>query len=150
MDTKEFKRLFGEVAAANGFVAAYGGWFQGSPECVVVLDLQKSNYGNYYELNVKVFVQGLFGEHHGRTKEMVKRHTGDVFRRQPKDYDPPLDLDSGLSYDERKAAIQALFSNFLVPFASEALSRAGIFSLAERGEIYLLPAVRKELEAASS
>lgn len=149
MDTKELKRLFGQVAAAHGFAADHGGWFQGTKECVIVLDLQKSNYANRYELNVKVFVQGMFGEQYGRTKQMVKRHMGSLFTRPPGSYKPTLNLDSTLSYEERKASLEVLFRDFIVPFTTEALSREGIFRLAARDEVLLLPAVRKELERLS-
>jgi hypothetical protein len=144
MDIKEFKKLFSKVAIANGFTAAYGGWFRESPESVVVLDLQKSNFGNYVELNIKVFVQGLFGTHHTRNKEMVKALTGDVFFRPPELYRGALDLDDVIP-NERKAAIKRLFHEFVMPITADALSRAGLGTLAARGSVHVLPAVRREL-----
>ena len=71
-DIAEFKQLFSEVAVAHQFVRDHGGWFRESPECIVVLNLQRSNFGRYFELNVKVFVRGLFGESRARAKDMVK------------------------------------------------------------------------------
>ena len=82
-DSEQFRKLFSEVAVARDFVWAHGGWFGESPECVIVLDQQKSNLGNYFELNIKVFVQGLFSVCYSRSKEMVKRLTGDVLLRPP-------------------------------------------------------------------
>ena len=61
MESKDFRKLFNEIAKNNGFEPAFGGWFKESDECIVALYLQKSNFGNYYELNIKTFVQGLFG-----------------------------------------------------------------------------------------
>jgi hypothetical protein len=49
MDSKEFKIVFGEIVKVNSFEKAFGGWFKESPKCIIVLDLQKSNYGDYYE-----------------------------------------------------------------------------------------------------
>ena len=51
MESKEFKKVFEKVAKANNFEKAFGGWFKESTECIVVLCLQKSNFGDYYELN---------------------------------------------------------------------------------------------------
>lgn len=147
MDVKEFKKLFSEVAVANGFTAAHGGWFRQSTECVVVLDLQKSNFGNYFYLNIKIFVQGLFGHRYTPTKEMVKKLTGDVFLRPPDPYRLCLDLDRVGSRDQHKAVLEDLFRQFVTPVTNDALSRMGIMSLNARGQVHLLPAVRRELEA---
>ena len=61
MESKEFKNVFEKVAKANNFEKAFGGWFKESTECIVILCLQKSNFGDYYELNIKIFIQGMFG-----------------------------------------------------------------------------------------
>ena len=68
MDSKEFKKIFGEVAKSYGFERAFGGWFKDSAESIVVLDLQKSNFGDYYEMNVKIYVQGMFGNSYSKSK----------------------------------------------------------------------------------
>lgn len=81
MDSKEFKKLFGEVAKSNGFERAFGGWFKDSVESIVVLDLQKSNFGDYYEMNIKIYVQGIFGNSYSKNKDLVKKDTGDIFIR---------------------------------------------------------------------
>jgi hypothetical protein len=47
--------------------------------------------------------------------------------------------------EKRKADLAKLFSDFIVPFTDKALSKSGIRELAEKGEIFLLPAVKIEL-----
>ena len=79
MDSKEFKNLFDTVAKANDFERAFGGWFKESSESIIVLDLQKSNFGDYYELNIKIFVQGIFGNKYTKSRDLVRKHTGDIF-----------------------------------------------------------------------
>jgi uncharacterized protein DUF4304 len=145
MEAKQFKKLFSEVAIANGFTWAHGGWFQESPECVVVLDLQKSNFGSHFELNLKVFIQGLFGRRYVQSKALVKKDTGDVFRRPPERYTSGLDLSLRVSDAERRDVLDALFREFVNPTAADALSREGLKSLEARGAVCLLPAVRQEL-----
>ena len=145
METTRFKELFSEIAIANGFKAAYGGWFRESPECLVILGLQNSNFGNYFELNVKVFIQGLFGRRYVRSKNLMKKDTGDVFLRPSERYTRVLDLGQPMSSVQRHALLDALFREFLNPTAADALSREGLILLDSRGAIYLLPAVRQEL-----
>lgn len=145
MDSKEFKKLFGEVAKSNRFERAFGGWFKDSAESIVVLDLQKSNFGDYYEMNIKIYVQGMFGNNYSRSKDLVKRDVGDIFRRQPSEYRLVFDFDEPMGDEERKEKLEKLFSEFIVPFADKASSKSGIRTLAEKGEITLLPAVKSEL-----
>jgi hypothetical protein len=145
MNTEQFKELFSATATAHGFTWACGGWFRQSPECLVVLNLQKSNFGNYFDLNIKVYIQGLFGKEYSPSKELVKRNTGDVFLRPPQQYDECLDLGNTVSSGKRRTIVEGLFLDFLNPLANDALSRAGLVSLAERGLVFLLPAVRQEL-----
>jgi hypothetical protein len=145
MDSKEFKKVFGDVAKSNGFESAFGGWFKESTESIVVLDLQKSNFGDYYEMNIKIYVQGIFGNSYTRNKDLVKKDTGDVFMRQPPEYKSVFDFDEPMDEERRKESLGKLFSEFIVPFTDKALSKSGIKDLAEKGEITLLPAVKEEL-----
>ena len=139
MESKEFKKVFEKVAKANNFEKAFGGWFKESTECIVVLCLQKSNFGDYYELNIKIFIQGMFGNKYTRSKDLVKKNVGDVFTRQPSDYSNVLDFDISIE------KLESLFREFIVPFTDLALSRLGLRELAKEGKIFLLPAVKEGL-----
>lgn len=145
MDNKEFKQLFDRIAKFGGFEYVYGGWYKTSEECIVILELQKSNFGNYYELNIKIYVQGIFNNNYIINKDLVKKDTGDIFRRQPYEYRSVFDFDEPMNDEERNAGLIKLFSDFIMPFTDKALLKSGIKELAEKGEIILLPAVRKEL-----
>jgi hypothetical protein len=145
MNSKEFKTLFHEVAKINHFEKAFGGWFRESLECIIVLDLQKSNFGDYYDLNIKIYIQGTFGNAYVKGKDLVKKDVGNVFRRQPKNYSEVFNFDTAMDDAYRKKRLEDLFSEFIEPFVNKALSKSGIKELAEKQEIYLLPAVKKEL-----
>ena len=141
-----FKRnIFNEVAKRNNFGKAFGGWFIESPECIVVLDLQKSNFGDYYELNIKIFVQGMFGNAYVKGKDLVKKQVGDTFTRQPDNYKDVFEFDRTMADDKRTQKLEELFSAFIKPFANKALSRQGLKELGDQEKIFLLPAVKSEL-----
>ncbi len=144
MDKSIFKKLFGKEACNNGFEFSFGGWFKESNECVIAIDLQKSNYGKYYYVNIKVFIQGTFGKTYVKSKALVKNEIGNIFTRTPPEYDDVLDIESTLEFEERKEKLHKLFSDFIVPETNKTITRAGIKSLAESGE-FLLPAIKKEL-----
>jgi hypothetical protein len=145
MNSKEFKKLFGEVAKANEFESAFGGWFKEGEECIAVLDLQKSNFGDYYQLMIKIYVQGMFGNKYSKSKDLVKKEGGDVFRGEPPHYKDVFDFDEPMDDEKRKERLAKLFSEFIVPFTDKALSRQGLKELAAKEEVFLLPAVKAEL-----
>lgn len=115
METSDFKKMFGEVSKENGFERAYEGWFRESPEVILVLDLQKSNFGNYYYLNIKLFIQGAFGNAYSKSKKLVKSDVGNIFLRQPDNYSNLLDLDAALEDSDRKNRLRKMFKDFIVP-----------------------------------
>ena len=145
MNSKEFKRVFDKLAQANNFEKLFSGWFKESLESIVVLDLQRSNFGNYYELNIKIFVQGLFDNKYVRNKDLVKRYTGDIFIRQPNEYNNVFNLEILMDDKKRKKELECLFQKFIVPLVHQALSRVGLKELDKQGKIFILPAVKERL-----
>ena len=145
MNSKDFKDAFSEKAVHHGFEKAHGGWFKDSKECIVVLDLQKSNYGNYYELNKKIYIQGMFGATHTKSKDLVKKNSGDVFRRQPNKYQDIFNLENHIDDSGRAALLNDFFLEFVLPFTNTSLSRDGLLQLAEKKEIVLMPAISEGL-----
>lgn len=146
METRIFKKEFGGISRKNGFESAFSGWFKESNECIIVLDLQKSNYGNYYQLIIKIFVQHIFGITYVKSKDLVKKEIGDVETGESQEYRGIFDLDILMNDIERKQKLETLFREYIVPITNKGLTRAGIKELAATDQIHLLPAVRKELE----
>jgi hypothetical protein len=50
----------------------------------------------------------------------------------------------------QSAMLSGLFAEFIDPLATEAATRSGILRLAERGSVFLLPAVRNQLSGTAS
>ena len=145
MENKQFKKLLGEIATKNGFESAFGGWFKESPECIISLYLQKSGYGNYYLLNIKIFIQKMFEKQYIKNKDLVSKYGGNVFREPPKEYDPALNLEILMEDLKRGQLLESMFNDFITPFTEKALSKKGVLELAEEKKVFLLPAVKEEL-----
>ncbi|AKK71314.1 hypothetical protein OK18_00480 [Chryseobacterium gallinarum] len=146
MNSKEFKQVFGEIAKKNGFLQAFGGWFKDSPECIAILELQKSKYGDYYQLNIKIFMQKSFGRTYLPTKELIKSPMGDVNGGVPQSFKEVFDFDRVLNDEYRIEKLNELFIDHIIPFTTRTSTKIGIKELESRGEIFLPPAVKQELE----
>ncbi len=142
---KEFKKIFGELAKCNMFENAFGGWFKSSDESIIVLDLQKSKLGDYYDINIKIYIQGMFGNTYSKSKDLIKKDIGNIFRRQPSEYKSIFDFNEPMNDNERIDGLKKFFAEFIVPFTEKALSKVGIMELANKDEINLLSSVKAEL-----
>ena len=143
MDSRELKRVFGEVAKAHGFNVAPGGWYRQVPIGLLVLNLQRSNFGNYYEVNIKVFL-GHAQPVESELKRLVNL-AGDIFRRQPEEYRSAFDLDVPAAAVDRESAIDRMFSTVIDRIVSAADESAGILRLRDAGILYLLPGIEERL-----
>jgi hypothetical protein len=149
MDNKQFKAIFNQIASANGFLYKHSAWFKESNDCIVVLSLQKSNYSQLFYLNIKTYLKGVFGRRDTISKDLLK-DVGDIFRRQPKEFEKLFDLESNLSIEERQEGLTAMFESFTNRYTNVMLSKDQIIHehLQGSNEFSLLPAVRKELGVA--
>lgn len=145
MDSKEFKTVFGDVAKAHDFKKAFGGWYKESPECIAILELQKSSYADRFYLNVKIFVQGVFGKTYTPSKDLIKSSMGHVNASETKEYSDILYFDEPIDDNLRIERLRKLFENHILPFTSKTLSKSGIRELADKGDLFLLPAIKEEL-----
>ncbi len=145
MDSKEFKNIFGDVAKEHNFKKAFSGWYKENPECLSILELQKSNFGNYYQLNIKIFIQGVFEKTYLPTKYLIKSSMGHVNSSETNDYKNVFDFDESMDDNLRIEQLKELFRNHIIPFTNKASSKAGIRELADKGDIFLLPAIKEEL-----
>lgn len=145
METKDFRKLFKDLAKKNGFKSAFGGWFKESEECIFTIQLIRSYFGKYYMIDLKIYVQGTFGNRYIKDKSLL-RNVGDFFSRTPKKFEAALDLEHQMGDEKRIQSLESLFQDFVVPFSEKALTIHEINELIEKEELYLLPAVKEELE----
>lgn len=147
MEAKEFKALFGEVAQSHGFNSAASGWYREAPAALLVLDLQKSNFGNYFELNLKLFLGRAAPSDPAEFKKLVKSLSGDIFRRQPEECRSAFELDAPVGLTERRGSIDRMFSEVVDRIALASDSPAGILRLRDEGLLFILPMIEAKLKA---
>src|SRR4051812_3939800 len=147
METRDFKTMFAEVATSRGFVAGGGGWYRELLMGLFILALQKSNLGEYFELNLKLFLNRTVPKDAASLKKMTKSMSGDIFRRQPEQYRRAFDLGSDINMIERKRLLEELFDKVVDQIAAGADAPSGLLRLREQGVIFLLPSVEAQLKA---
>jgi hypothetical protein len=145
MDTKNFKKVFNDIALDNGFQNNFGAWFKESDETVIALILRKSNFSRLYYLRIKVNLKHAYGQRFNKDKEWVKHDVADLMLGIGKEYDDLFDLEKEIKEEERVERLGELFSNVINQMTDKALTRNGIIELYKRNDLFLLPAVKKEL-----
>jgi hypothetical protein len=145
MEARDFKALFGEVAKAHGFTAAHGGWCRDACAALVVLNLQKSNFGNHFDLNIKLFLGRRLQGAAADLKSLVKNEGGDVFRRQPTECNRILNLDAPISAEDRRCELDRMFVELVDRITAASATQAGILGLRDEGVLFLLPMAEKRL-----
>jgi hypothetical protein len=145
MDTKEFRRIVGDLAKRAGFTRTDSVWLLAGEESLIGLQLQRSNNASLYYLNIKVWLKRHID---GRAFD-PGREAGHIFRREPPEYAPALDLNSEFDDSSRITQLEQLFDDFLLPLAKALSTRAGILNAAaaQPPQIYLLPSAKSMLEA---
>lgn len=146
MNLKVLKRTFAEITKSIGLETKFGGFVKETEEVIIVLSFQKSNYSSQVYLNIKLYIQGVFGKNYQLSRELVCSDVGDVFRRAPKDYDEIFNLNTDLSDNARIEYLKKFIDEFLSGFVQQVSTVKGIMSMAKKGELFLLPAVKSELE----
>lgn len=145
MDNKEFKKIFNSIAEKYKFIPAYNAWFKESEECIMVLIIEKSNNGNYYNFRISIFIKNLYNNKYTICKDLTKK-PGNIRTGEPKKYTIYFDLEENIDAKEREKGLDLLFSEYIAPLTELALSRIGIKQLAQEERIILFPAVKEDLE----
>ncbi len=145
MDKREFKSIFSDTAKSNGFLYAHQGWFKESEECIITLMLQKSQYRNYYQLNINCYIKGIFGIDDSINARLFKNATGHFSSNETREYKKYFDLDSLISENSLKFGLDQLFKHHVVPFTDKALTINGIKELKKDGSIFLLPNIEEAM-----
>jgi hypothetical protein len=59
MEHKEFKAIIDNILISNRFYKKSNNWYKYTDECIALLNLQHSNFGSYYYINLAVFIKNI-------------------------------------------------------------------------------------------
>lgn len=148
MEIKDFKKKFANEVKQYGFQKVPGGWYKASPECMIGLYLQRSNFGAYYQLFMKIFIQGLFGKVYLPTKYWIGCSVGDIMFCMPDKgkYQALFSFDNEIDDINRMILLKEFMEEYMSWFSRDTLSLQGIKQLMEDGRLYVHPNVKTALE----
>lgn len=136
METQLFKKTFAQIAKKNNFQTAFGGWYVQSGECILALQLQRSNFSSLYYLNIYIYIQGYYDTFFPSiTKEIIRGKFKYFFRREDRKYSPFFDQENDLTDEIRTRQLDIFFKEWMVPFTEKALSRKGVIELIETNQL---------------
>lgn len=148
MEYRDFKILLGTVAKAHGFSSYGGGWITKNNFVLFALHLQKSDFGRYSDLNMKLYIHPSAEISGEEMTKYVKNGSGDIFRRQPNEYRDVFDLDSNLDTPKRRSEIERMFTEIIDRINLSSSTPSGILRLRDEGMLHLLPKVEARLLSA--
>ena len=145
METKEFKKMFKEIARRYGFKTIYGGWYKESEDTMVIIHLLHSYYSRLYYFDFKINIRGVFGRN-SISKVDVQSSVANIEISSPVEYWDLFNLETELDADTRRVMLEKLFETYVVPLTNKALSLEGIEELVNAGKISIEPVVKEELD----
>jgi hypothetical protein len=117
-------------------------WYRDLEETVLVVDLQKSNFGQQYYVNLGVMVKGLPANHGGGNlppKENQCHIRVRIEALKPEEEDQlkgMLNLEDGsIGVVERQERIAGAIKHVALPFLNQCSTRAGIRDADRRGQL---------------
>ena len=109
------------------------------------IGIQKSKFGDYWLLNIKIFVKGIFDRSYSPSKDLIKSSLGHVNSNETEAFQSVFDFDEVMDDDVRIARLERLFKEHIVPFTTRASTRKGIIEMYKEKLFTLLPAVKEQI-----
>lgn len=114
------QRAFDDFGTEAGLVKRSGSWYANNPETILVINLQKSQYGDSYYINVGLWLNAL------ETQEFPKEHHCHIRTRLTRivpatleeHLEELLDLGTPIGDDVRSHELLEIFRSTLFPLIS--------------------------------
>lgn len=137
-DSTLVKEALGAPLIEGGFKRKSDSWYWRNDEVILLVNLQKSQYGDQYYVNCGVALKSLGAvefpkEHHCHIRF---RLTSVVAEEEKKDIESVFDLENGsLSDQQRKDEISRLIRDIVLPIFKECSTRNGIAETIKAGRL---------------
>ena len=113
-----------------------GGWYWRSDEVVAVVDLQKSQYGPKYYVNVAFWLRAVGDERWPKTwKSHIAMRIEDLPGVERDRVECLLDLESDVADEQRVDELSALLTTAVAPFIERGNSLVGLRSMIDDGTL---------------
>jgi hypothetical protein len=113
-----------------------GGWYWRSDEVVAVVDLQKSQYGPKYYVNVAFWLRAVGDERFPKTwKSHIAGRITDLPGVERGRVECLLDLECAVRDEQRVDELSALLATAVIPFIERGASLAGLRSMIDDGTL---------------
>lgn len=124
-----------DVLGPAGFRRKGNSWYLRSSEVVELLNLQKSRWGPTYYLNFAVWLLALGNEVFPNEEKCHVRLRADSIAPSERELEGLLSLESGVSDSDRRTALSRFLESYVLPFAAECETVAGLRSLLATGKL---------------
>lgn len=130
------QRGFDRFGKEAGGEKKSGGWYWRGDEVVAVVDLQKSQYGLQYFVNVAFWLRALGDERFPKSwKSHIQVRLGSLPGVDGDDVERLLDAESDLPDEQRVDAVSALLVASVTPLIERGSSLAGLRALIDDGTL---------------
>jgi hypothetical protein len=119
MDKKLLQSVFDEVLVTHGLSRKANAWYRISQHAVQVVELQKSNFGLQFYVNICCALDGMEvkGMPHPQPSDCpVRLRLTSIHQQSKESIDRTLDLEAhDIQDDARRAQIRTILNNIIVP-----------------------------------
>ena len=137
----EIKLAVAETLKSADFQRGSNTWYRGLEETVLVVNVQKSNFGEQYYLNLGVFVKGLPVNLGGKLPPKENQcHIRLRIEALKRDEEHQLKQflnreDKSIGTTDRKRGIETAIARIALPFLLQCSTRAGIKEANRQGQL---------------
>jgi hypothetical protein len=132
MDKVKIKAIFDQVLKNKGFIKKGNTWYSSSNECVVLLNLQHSNFSPLYYVNLASFIRKHDDEEKYPRESIchIRMRTPAIGENGEK-YAELLDLEANISDEKRETSLIDMIHDCCLPNLTKLSSIDGIKKLYE-------------------
>ncbi|HYS72023.1 MAG TPA: DUF4304 domain-containing protein [Thermoplasmata archaeon] len=121
------KKTLDGVAAYAGYSKHSGAWYLLQTETLAVIELQKSNYGPQYYMNVALWLLPLGDPQFPREEKChIRTRLGSLFPEEEKRLKQILDLEYPMDEATRETQFREILERLLIPALTECATLDGL------------------------
>lgn len=128
------QRGFDRFGKDAGYEKKSGAWYRRADEVIAAVDLQKSQYGPQYYVNVSFWLRALGDDLYPKTwKSHIQLRLGSMPGVEPERAERLLDLEQDVPDEQRVEDLAGLLAEAVVPVVERGATLEGLRSLVDDG-----------------